>query len=203
MERHSSVQKICGFIVVRKPEWSSSDLLKPSLRVNGKRYHGVDRLRWEDFEVEYYEGRLPGSLLPIWQERKRDNADFSGLDLLKGYEKAQEVLRFSGNKSEIIAVWSAELEEIKGATGADLTLDFLGIDCFSLGEWSVLLDGVYLRPASFVETIPKLNRWGLLVSDAESERVFDRYLALASAGLVEPLMEKARMTSISVFRLSR
>jgi hypothetical protein len=197
----ASMERICGFIVVRKPEYAANELLKPTLRVVGKTYQGVDRLRWEDFDLAYCERRLPRVLLPIWQELDRDRADFSGLKLFNDYQKAKEVLSYSGEKSEIIAIWSPELEDMKGASYCEMELTFLGIDCFAIGEWSVLLSGVYARPECFPETITKLNQHGLLTSDANCNSVFDSYLKLASTEVVEPLMKGTRATNIRVFEL--
>jgi hypothetical protein len=197
-----SMQKICGFIVVRKPEYASNGLIRPNLEVGGKTYHGIDRLRWEDLDLAYYERRLPAAVFPIWQALDRDTSDFSGVKLLKDFKKAKEVLCFSGDKSEIIAIYSAELEAIKGAAQCDIELEYLGIDCFSLGEWSVLLGGVYAKPAYFVEAARGLNKHGLLDSIDDCRAVFNRYVQLAMNEIVEPLMDGARATSVKVFAVS-
>lgn len=193
------MEKICGFIVVRKSEYSTNELLKPNLIVREKIYQGVDRLRWEDMDVAYYEKRLPLSLLPIWQELNLGAADFSGLKLLKEYQKAKEVACFSGKQSEIIAIWSPELDEMKGSFHCDVELNYLGIDCFALGEWSALLSGVYACPEYFTQTVAQLNQHGLLTSEAECDALFDRYLDLATSEIVEPLGEGTKATNIRVF----
>ena len=114
----------------------------------------------------------------MWQELNLGAGDFSGLTLLKDYQNAKEVLRFSRKKSEIIAIWSPELEEIKGALHCDVDLDYLGIDCFAMGEWSVLLSGVYERPEYFPQTVAQLNHYVVLTAGAEFQAVFDRYIDL-------------------------
>ena len=197
------MQRICGFIVVRKPEWTATDSLNRNPQISGKDYYGVDRRRWEDFSLAYYDRRLPAALAPIWQDLEQENRDFSGVEVLKSYEQGRGVLDFSGDKSEMIAIWSGELAEIKGAIDTDIELEYLGVDCFSLGEWSVLCDGVFLRQEHFAETVPRLNQWGLLASEDECRRVFERYLQLSATEIVEPLMEQPPMTSISIFRVSR
>jgi hypothetical protein len=193
------MERICGFIVVRKPEFATTAMLKPNLHAGGKTYHGIDRLRWEDFELAYYEARLPASLLPIWQKLDQDGNDLLGLPLLKDYQEASQVLRFSAPKSEMIAVWSPELERTKGSLTCEVALNYLGMDCVGLGEWSVLLSGPYERLEHFSETVAKLNVHGLLTADAECVAVFERYLSLAASELVEPLMEGARATNVKVF----
>jgi len=194
------MDRICGYIVVRKPAYAQNDLLKPNLQIGEKVYQGVDRLRWEDLDFAYYDRSLPSSLLPIWQELDQDAADLSGLKLLKDYQRAKEVLRFSGERSEIIAIWSRELEQIKGALRCDVELNYLGVDCFAMGEWSILSSGVYARPEYFPGTIAQLNQNGLLTSDIECNEVFSRYVGLAASEIVEPLMERAKATDIRVFR---
>jgi hypothetical protein len=179
-----STEKVCGFIVVRRPEYAETKVFKLNLQIDGKLYRGVDRLRWEDVELAYYQQRLPSALLPIWQEIERDSSDLLGLKLLKDYGKADEILRFSGDRSEMIAIWSPELETIKGTIRCDIRLNYLGLDCFSLGEWSVLPNGVYLRRNCFPEAISQLNQYGLFTSEAACDEVFKRYVDLASQGIL-------------------
>src|ERR1700731_1473087 len=177
------MERVCGFVVVRKPEYAKNDLLKPKMRVGEKTYQGVDRLRWEDIDVAYYcdRHRLSSDMLSILQELDRDSADLSGLRVLKDYQKAKRVLEFSGEKSELIAVWSPELEQIKGASPCHVSLKYLGLDCVVIGEWSLILDGVYVKPECFPEAVLQLNEHGLLTSDAECNSVVTRYLELASS----------------------
>jgi len=194
------MERVCGFVVVRKPEYVKSDLLKPKIQIGEKNYRGVDRLRWEDIDVAYYDRRLPSDMLPIWRELHRDSTDFSGLPLLKDYQKAKSALEFSEEKSELIAVWSPELEQIKGASPCHVSLTYLGLDCFVIGEWSVILSGVYVRPERFPEAVSQLNEHGLLTSDTECNSILARYLDLALSEVVEPVMERPRATNIRVFK---
>jgi hypothetical protein len=195
------MERVCGFVVVRKPEYAKNDLLKPKMRVGEKTYQGVDRLRWEDFEVAFYDRCLPSEMLPIWQDLRRDSADFTGLYVLKDYQKAQRALEYSGEeKSELIAVWSPQLEQIKGASPCHVSLKYLGLDCVVIGEWSLILDGVYFKPECFPEAVSQLNEHGLLTSDTECDSVLARYLDLASSEIVEPVMEQPRATNIRVFK---
>jgi hypothetical protein len=194
------MERVCGFVVVHKPEYAKTTSLKPNMRIGEKTYRGVDRLRWEDIEVAYYDRRLPSDMLPIWQELRRDSADFSGLYVLKDYQTAKRALEYSGEKSELIAVWSPDLEQLKGAAPCHVSLTYLGLDCVIMGEWSVILSGVYLRPERFPEAVSQLNEHGLLTSDTECDSVLARYLDLASSEIVEPVMERPRATNIRVFK---
>src|SRR5262245_57542525 len=121
------MERICGFVVVRKPEHVKAAMLTPNMWLGDKPYRGVDRLRWADLDVAYYDGRLPSDVSPIQQQLHRDTADFSGLKLLTDYQKA-EARGFSGEKSEIIAVWSPYLEDTKGTIPCDINLRYLGLD---------------------------------------------------------------------------
>src|ERR1700733_3960612 len=61
----------CGPAPVTSPILQTglpADVLKPNLRAGGRTYRGIDRLRWEDFELAYYGGNLPTHLLSIWQD---------------------------------------------------------------------------------------------------------------------------------------
>jgi hypothetical protein len=192
--------KICGFQVVRKPAFASRKLEEPNLQLGEKIYHGVDRFPWEDFAVAYYDRRLPAALFSIWQELQRSSIGFLAPECLADYEQAREVLRFSGPTSELIAIWSPELEQIRGAPDCAFALEYLGMDCICLGEWSVIRDGVYLHPDQFPETIPKLNPWGLLTSDSDCKELADRYLELSATEIVEPPMENPKFANVRVFR---
>jgi hypothetical protein len=195
------MEQICGFMVVRKPEYAKEGDLKPSMQVGKKIYRGVDRLPWEDFDAAYWDRGLPSDLMPIREELEQSKSDFSGLALLKSYEKAEKVLNFSGEKSEIVAIWSPHIESIKGGMYTEVSLSYLGIDCFCLGEWSILQAGVYEMPEHFQEVIMNLNEYGLLTSNDECDGLFVRYMELASSELVEPLREHPQMTSIKVFNV--
>jgi hypothetical protein len=192
--------KICGFQVVRKPAFASSPMEKPNLQLGEKNYYGVDRFPWEDLAVACYDERLPAALLSIWQELQRSSIGSFAPKCLEDYEQAKEVLRFSGPLSEIIAIWSPELEQIKGAADCAFALECLGIDCICLGEWSVIRDGVFARPDQFPETIPKLNPWGLLTSDSDCKELVDRYLELSATEIVEPLKDNPEFANVRVFR---
>lgn len=193
------MERICGFLVVRKPNHASNERLSPNLRLGDKVYRGIDRLRWEDFDSAHYDGRLPSSLRSIWQELDQDSNDFSGVPLLKDYQKAKKVLKFSGPWSEIIAIWSPELDRVKGSLVCDIELRYLGMDCFCLGEWSILLSGAYERPELFSETTTRLNEYGLLNDEADCLLAFERYSHLADSEMVEPLAIGSKATNVRVY----
>ena len=149
--------------------------------------------------MAYYNGDLPTPLLPVWRELQLGGRDFTCLKLLNNYSDALDVWRTWRGVSEIIALWSPDLEQIKGGINCEIELIDIGLDCFCLGEWSVLLHGVYAQPEYFEWAVGRLNQHGLLSSDADCNAIFDRYLELAQNDIVEPLKEGAKGTSIRVF----
>jgi hypothetical protein len=186
-------------MVVRKPEHAIGVFHEPNRKIGQKTYRGVDRLPWEDLKLAYYKGDLPTPLLPLWQELKLGSRDFTGLKLLTNYSDAVAVKNNWHEVSEIIALWSPELEQIKGGINCEIELIDIGLDCFCLGEWSVLLDGVYAQPEYFEWAVGRLNQHGLLSSDSDCSAIFDRYLELARTDIVEPLEDGAKATNIRVF----
>jgi hypothetical protein len=164
----------------------------------------MDRARWEEFERAYYDGQLPASLVPIWQLRKDENLDITGCAVLKSYEDALRILRFSGDKCEIIAFWSPELAEIKGAIRSEIELKYLGLDCLGFdeagfAEWSVLLAGPYAQPDRFASTIRRLNDSGLLTTGDDCDDLFRQYVALSAAEVVEPLADRSTPMHVKIF----
>lgn len=196
------MERICGFMVVRKPEHAQEGSVKPNMRIGEAVYRGIDRLPWEELDGAFWERHLPFDLENIRAELERENSDFSGLRLLRDYNKTKMVLNFSGEKSEIVAVSSPEIEIIKGVVYSEARMKFLGFDCFALGAWSVLQAGVYQRSEHFQETIPLLNEHGLLKSAGECDKVFERYLELASHNFVEPLMRQVEVVNIAVYAVN-
>lgn len=193
------MEKICGYIVLRKPEYASTESVTFNMRVGQKTYRGIDRLRWEDLELGCYDHTLTPSLLTRWEELRRDGKDFTGLPLLKSYKHAREVWEFSQETSEIIAVWSPRLAELKGTINSEIRLEYLGLDCIALGEWSVLLAGVYAKPDQFHGAIERLNDSGLLTSEDDCNAIFRRYVELSLTGIVEPLADNALAEGIRLF----
>ena len=193
------MERICGYIVLRKPEYATTKFHNYDMRVGQKTYRGIDRLRWEDIELAYHDNDLQPSLLPHWEELRRYDKDTSGLKLLKSYEQAREVFEFSRETSEIIAVWSPELAELKGTMNSEVQLEYLGLDCIALGEWSILLAGVYAKPDRFHWAIERLNDNGLLTSEDDCNAIFRQYVDLSSTDIVEPLADDARAENVRLF----
>ncbi|MGJ4945915.1 hypothetical protein ACQR1W_35500 [Bradyrhizobium sp. HKCCYLS1011] len=99
-------ERICGYVVVRKPDYATTEMLTPRLKIGHKVYRGLDRLPWEDFNHAYYDRRLPAAVQPVWQEFRRLNGDLSGIEILKSFGQAQDVLQLdeakSGNHRDLV-----------------------------------------------------------------------------------------------------
>jgi hypothetical protein len=190
--------RVAGFMVVRRPEYAKAVLHDPKNVIGQTIYRGIDRLAWEDLDEAYYNGTLTDDLLATWKTL-RSPGDLSGLRLSKDYVAASRVWERWNERSEIIAVWSPELEELKGSIAYEKELTYLGLDCFCLGEWSVLLHGVYRKPDEFGWVLERLNEHGLLDAESDCSAVFSRYLELSANEIVEPLMQGATIINVRVF----
>lgn len=188
---------ISGFLVVRKPEHAYGVNFAPNMRIGALTYRGIERLPWEDFSLSCFSGGLPNSLLPAWKELEQSGSELCGLKLLKRFGDAARVWEHWRDINEILAI-RASLSD----ANAEVGLNYLGIDCFVLGEWSVLLDGPYARPEHFAEIIKRLNCNGLLASEKDSVELFDRYVELAKTEVVEPLASDARPTHMQIFSVA-
>ncbi len=195
--------EIVGFIVVRKPGLASTPDLSNVHELDGKLYHGVDRLPWEDLDAAYYDGNLRAELLSIRETLREESLDLSGFVILRDLAQARKVRDSWSSVSDIIAIWSRDLVQLKGVVRAEIDLDYLGLDCvggleFS-NEWSVLSDGLYRAPEHFGSLRQRINAYGLLDSEDDCRAVFSRYVALSAQDIVEPLAESATPMIVKVF----
>lgn len=197
----------CGYVVVRRPEWCEGTG-RPS-NISDLSYRGIDRLRWDDFEVAYHSNTLPADLMNCWNLFQSQNRDVSGIYVLKDYEKSVEVWRrFDPNKSEIIAVWSPWLASVKGSFRSSVPLVQLGFDCIGrserFAEWSVLSAGVFTQPAIFQEAVSRLNENGLFESEDDCRAVFAQYQAISEQDefLCEPLAGDAVAEVVTIYAVS-
>jgi hypothetical protein len=190
---------ISGFLVVRKPQWATATFHQLNNQIDGKIYHGVDRLPWEDIDTDYYAGKLQTSLIPIRKKIEGQNKDLIGLNLLQDYDEALEVHRAYREKTDVLSVYSPELAQIKGCFSSPNAGTYIGIDCFCFGEWSIILRGIYVKPEYFTRELNCLNSFGLFQSNSDCPSALSQYLQLASRGLVEPLREGAVARGIRVF----
>jgi hypothetical protein len=195
-------EKICGFMVVRKPEHSIDAMQPIAYRLGNTVYRGVDRLPWEDLEVEHFAGTLSPSLARFIELKKEDK-DFTGFSLLRDHAAATTVWQAYSATTEIIALWSRQLSEIKGDFDYDGNVSWSAYDCWSLGEgclgeWCLLTAGLYLHPEHFPQEVRLLNQFGLLNSPGDCAAVFQRYLELSQNEIAEPLGPTPTLHAVKV-----
>jgi hypothetical protein len=196
-------EKICGFTVVRKPEHAVGAMHPISYRLGETIYRGIDRLPWEDLELEHHAGTLSPALGTFIESLKNNDKDFTGFRLLRDHAAATTVWQAYSEKTEIIAVWSPQLSEIKGSFDYEGTILWSAYDCYSLGqgylgEWCLLTEGLYFHSEHFRQQVPLLNEFGLLNSPDDCRAVFQRYLELAKDEMVEPLGSAPTLHAVKV-----
>jgi hypothetical protein len=154
-------------------------------------YGGIDRMPWFDLDEEFYNGTLPASVKPLREALDRPDGDLTGLRLCQDLSAARSLLEFNDHSrqvNELIAVHSDKLAEIKG------TLDFdgakglpLGFDIVSLGNWSLIREGLFRSPSFFHKWKHVVNEFGLLHAPAAAHEYVGLYETAALAGEVEEL----------------
>jgi len=186
-------------MVVRRPEHASAIFHNLNYALGERIYRGLDRLPWEDLDNDYYAGELPDHLQELRSQLELRNADFSGVRLLQGYSETEEIWQRYRDTCEIIAVSSPELSAMKGSVEYDGPLRYLGTDCFILGEWSVVLRGIFARPKYFTREVTALNRFGLFDAVGDFSELVERYVQFAYDGLIEPLGDQPTVSVVKVF----
>lgn len=149
---------------------------------------------WFDVEESLYEGSLSNELESALKSLRKENRDFTGVDVCKDIAMARDLLAFSNKEeesNEIIAVRSETLVAIKGAVlpESSVTIEWCGFDYVELGHWSLLREGIFGKPREFSSWLPRLNRHGLISSIAYLDELKSEYQRLALAGIVEELPE--------------
>ena len=156
---------ISGHLVVRKPEWNYdfSNTIPPFLQYfkdsQLHEYRGIDRFAWFDFGSAYYAKSLslPKDLLykSLNSSKNYWFSSFTPTDLATAEEiccysnyyiqnqYASIVLNNSVN--EIVAVYSDYLADYlnEAISVQEDTLEFLGYDAISIGEWSLIQHGLF------------------------------------------------------------
>jgi hypothetical protein len=193
------MQDVCGFVVVRKPEYAVSERYRLNLRLDSKTYRGVDRLPWEDLDDAYYAGTISEELLRVRDKIEAENKGLLGPRLIRDYSDALFVWQAFEEKTEIIALWSPQLAQNTGSVSCNGELQPIGFDCISLGEWSVLIRGAFYCSHEFSGLLGELNEYGLLKSDDDCDKLFSRYIELSRSGYVEPLMDNPTAIHMRVF----
>ena len=153
-------------------------------------YSGVDRQRWADvFDEDFYSQNIPDELRTLGSGMRTSTLNVIGLDLCKSAESAQKMLEYSNRKrnaNELIVVRSGELPSIE-TIEMDYSGDWLGCDVFALGEWSLIAEGVFRRPASFAPWQGRLNSSGLMPDPRLVPEYLSAYATSVAQGQAEPI----------------
>jgi hypothetical protein len=196
------MNKFCGFVVVRTPKCAKAPYHQPNSEINSNYYNGIDRLQWEDLKQRYYSKKLPLSLHELHRQIKLQESELFGIQITRDYQLAERALKLNPEASEIIAIYSPELEGRFGVIDGDtyrISLNHIGYDCFSIGEWSLILRGMFARPAEFSLLVNRLNRWGLFENCDDCRLLEVEYLELSRSEIVEPLQDQPKFSCISIY----
>lgn len=195
---------VCGFMVLRKPDFAGEKFHELNLKIGEKIYRGIDRLPWEDIDEAFYNGNISETLRPVREQIERENRGLVGPKLLRDYKAALSVWHAFREKTEIVAVWSPELAERQSAVSYSGSANYLGSDCIVPGEWSLILRGIFHRPQFFAEFVFHLNENGLLASQTDCDRLLKRYVDMSTEDEndIEPLAEGALTFHTEVFLIN-
>lgn len=202
---------INGFLVARLPAENQmmpapSGPVLPG--VNGIFYAGIDRCAWCDVHDEaYHAGKAPPEIAALADRIRGDCIDFSGIELAKDFDVARALLEYSNRaalRNEIIAVRSAQLDEIKGTFDTQLPIEWLGIDVKGFGEWSLIAGGLFAAAERFQPWIRCINENGLFDTPevaSEYERAYRQAVALGHAEELAPASAGSPIMQIRVGRV--
>ena len=151
-------------------------------------YHGIDRNPWCDFDMAYFEEKLPKSLVDIWHKKNdlilaqhwpetlADYADVSAV---------QDHFKDSGATNEVIGLYSSTLEQTQGSFSCDQPVAWLGYDLVPYGEFSLILAGIFRAPEHFAAFYASLNEYGLFDNKDAANGYADLYRNLAEKGICD------------------
>jgi len=192
----SGPTQVSGLLVVRwigadKDSDGHSYYPKEAACLGSLCYGGIDRMPWFELDEAFYRGTLPGDISRLRASLTEANEDLTGIRLCQDLRTALALLEYSNRsetKNELIALRSDKLARVKGAMKLDNSLcTWLGYDVVSLGNWSLLRDGLFRSPASFPGWEKMINESGLLIDPELSESIIELYEAASRAGQVEEL----------------
>jgi hypothetical protein len=187
--------KICGFMLVRKPENNYDPMGKgiwprQAPRIGNIYYGGAWRMPWCDIDFDLYDGKLLCEVRDLYSANVSD-LQGSGFALCRVPEIASKFLEYCNRdqqQCELIAVYSARLASMKGTIRiANVPLEHQGWEPFQIGGGSLLVDGIFAEPYQFPTWQQKLNDNGLLTSAEECLQYISEYQHLIKAGLLEEI----------------
>ncbi|HVT88074.1 MAG TPA: hypothetical protein VHD56_04415 [Tepidisphaeraceae bacterium] len=207
MDRNTKVP-ICGYEVVRKPEFNfepaNDSGNEPFLRtIDGVPYSGINRMEWFDISKEEMYGKLPPDIASSYKVLYRDQPYGTALLLTQRLDLAMKLLAYSNRdvaRNEIIAIFAPELVPYTGqAEGDKFRFEYLGSDVVLFGSYSLLFYGMFYHPAAFLPFKHHLNRNGLFDSQAAIQQFIEFYHSVRS-DRIEPISPGARILAIRIYR---
>ncbi len=188
------MDKVCGYVIVRKPEWCREEISHMKLileppQVGQIFYSGVDRMMWEDFDAAHYQGSLPQELEIHWKDIYSSRPHDSPFMLSHDRNIVNKILKYCNRHTEmneIIVLRSDRLGEIYGSISAPSNLCPLGTDIYVSGYGSMVREGIFRSEEIFDDFVEKLNKHGLL-NDKDN---IDKYVRFYNSISVENNLEK-------------
>ena len=159
----------------------------------GGAYRGVDREPWETIDARYYARTLPEDIRRIYETMR--GTEMRGLwwPSSSSRQDARRLLSFTRihePSAEMIAIESPYLEHAVGRDGwTDSSVEFLGVDMVSVGEWSLLGAVERAGVGGSDDVVPPLTDAGLLRDASGTARIEAYYRRLAERGRVEPIAD--------------
>lgn len=201
---------INGFVVVRLPKWNEVAPGKVLPMIENVAYEGIDRWEWADvFDEDFYSGSAPEGVRELAEALEDSGGDLSGIRLTQSYSDAQLLETYSNRvepRNEIAVVASSALDQVKGQLEFPHPVEWLGVDVFAEGEWSLISAGIFAQSEHSRSWIPRLNRHGLFDDDSCFDEFVDHYLRESANGKFEELAARDagfRIIPVRVGRPSR
>jgi len=184
--------RICGYLVVRLPHLSMDPAGRGAFtptapQLSGVFYGGIDRMQWFDVDEDFYSRTLPEELVRLRERIRGENMDASGIYLCRDLTTTKIMLEYSnraGTANEIIALRSPKLAKIKGEIEA-ANIDWRGFDIATIGEASLLLEGIFSNPERFARFRSELNGHGLFRSEGHVPEYIQSYMTAVNEGAAE------------------
>jgi hypothetical protein len=194
------MSEVLGYVVVRLPEFAVGFAYPATPPLELKIYRGVDRLPWEDLrEVEGKpSGRAPG-VRSLYAEMQNNTGHLLGIPYTEKVEVARKLLNYSGAiQNEIIAVSHADSAR-KVESILPSGWRFIGYDGFSIGEWSLIREGIFLHRQNFEVFEDDINMFGLFYSRQKLYEYCNMYIELQKREVVEPIRLDVEIQRLAIF----
>jgi len=203
-----------GFIVGRKPQFNKTEpndlnpYAFPLPTFEGVIYSGIDRLCYYDFEQDYiYNSDAPElveDLAQLIELYKKYDSENLLITTIRDIETANSILEVSNREEErnkLIVVSPHKKLSSNFTLPDNCHIEWLGIDIYVYGEWSLISDGYFRAPKEFAQFKESINKHGLLKTSNEVPDICNLYMDLAKRDIVEETAENPNFELVWVGRL--